>query len=392
MNDEFNAIITPIDPPLRMIDHGPLSGLDFVVKDLFDVAGRPTNAGNPDYAGYHGIPERNAVAVNMALAAGARLVGKTHLHELAYGITGINPHYGIPVNPLDAKRIPGGSSSGSAVAVASGLTPFSLGTDTAGSIRVPAGFCGIFSLRPTYGKIPVDGSVPLSPSQDTVGIFARDLDMLARVASVLVTTVQPNDIPIIRPQRIIILDDMSDWDPGMAKSFAALTDSLKRKGFKIQRLSFDLLRDSLEAQKVVQYSEVLGVHEKWLREKNPALGEDVALHIRTASKMSVAEIGRAVSKKAVMASEFVRILGRDGIFVLPVAAGPAPLILDISDMERSMKFRVQTLAFNTIASITGLPAVTIPIKNADGLSCGIQFIGQPDSDIELITMVSELSS
>ena len=391
MKDNNNAIITPVDPPICINAQGPLSGLDFVVKDLFDVVGFPTFAGNPEYGPYRGMPETNAAAVDSLLKAGGRLVGKTHLHELAYGITGINPHFGTPVNPLDPGRIPGGSSSGSAVAVAAGLVPFALGSDTAGSIRVPAGFCGIWSLRPTFDRIPVAGSVPLSPSMDTVGIFASNRETLERVARVMLDSDDSASFRDWTVKRALIPDDTSGWDPDLVRAFQTVIEAAQDMGLKLETFPGAILNESLDAQRVVQFAEILAVHEEWLKTCHPRLGEDVALHLETASKLSVAQIGRAVSRKAGFVAKFTKMLGHDGMFLLPVAAGPAPLVSDLANLESSLRFRIQTLALNTIASITGLPAATIPVIIPNGLSVGIQLIGAPYSDIGLISMVGRLA-
>ena len=391
MKDNNNAIITPVDPPICINAQGPLSGLDFVVKDLFDVVGFPTFAGNPEYGPYRGMPETNAAAVDSLLKAGGRLVGKTHLHELAYGITGINPHFGTPVNPLDPGRIPGGSSSGSAVAVAAGLVPFALGSDTAGSIRVPAGFCGIWSLRPTFDRIPVAGSVPLSPSMDTVGIFASNRETLERVAKVMLDSDNSASSGDWTVKRALIPDDTSGWDPDLVRAFQTVIEAAQDMGLKLETFPGVILNESLDAQRVVQFAEILAVHEEWLKTCHPRLGEDVALHLKTASKLSVAQIGRAVSKKAGFVARFTKMLGNDGMFLLPVATGPAPLLSDLADLHNSLGFRMQTLALNTIASVAGLPATTIPVKIPNGLSVGIQLVGLHYTDISLISMAGRMA-
>src|SRR5271155_634032 len=164
---------------------GPLSGLTFAVKDLIDVAGTPTGGGNPDWLKAQEPAATSAPAVEALLAAGATLYGKTITDELAFGLEGVNAHYGTPVNPACPDRIPGGSSSGSGVAVAAGLVDFALGTDTGGSVRVPASFVGVFGFRPTHGAVSTAGVLPFAPSYDTVGWFARDAGVLRRVGETL---------------------------------------------------------------------------------------------------------------------------------------------------------------------------------------------------------------
>src|SRR5512146_1091906 len=179
---------------------GPLAGLTFAAKDLFDVAGRPTGGGNPDWARHHPVPTRHAWAVQRLLDAGATLVGKTVTDEVSLGILGENPFDGTPLNPAAPDRVPGGSSSGSASAVAQGLCDTALGTDSGGSARVPASFCGLYGIRTTHGRLDVAGMMPQAPSSDTVGWFARDASTFGRVAEVLLG----EPIPAVRPARLLI--------------------------------------------------------------------------------------------------------------------------------------------------------------------------------------------
>ena len=172
----------------------PLSGLRLAVKDLFHMAGLPTSAGNPTWLATHPIPTKTASSVAALLNAGANFCGKTMTDELAYSLNGQNIHYGTPSNPVTPDRLPGGSSSGSAVAVASGLADIGLGTDTGGSIRVPASYNGLFGLRPTHGVIPSDNMVALAPSFDTVGWLTKDLTTLAKIASILLKSKPPKRI------------------------------------------------------------------------------------------------------------------------------------------------------------------------------------------------------
>src|SRR5215468_10273000 len=179
----FDGIVRPIR--VEGASTGSLAGTTFVAKDLYDVGGYATGAGNPDWERTHAAPSKTAPVIERLLSAGATLVGKSCTDELAFSLDGINIHYGTPLNPRFPDRLPGGSSSGSVSAVAAGLTDFALGTDTSGSIRVPASYCGVYGFRPTHGVVPIDGVVPLSPSFDTVGWLARDARMLARCGRVV---------------------------------------------------------------------------------------------------------------------------------------------------------------------------------------------------------------
>ena len=179
-----------IDPELTVgnLGNGILDGLTFAVKDVYAVAGHCSSAGNPDWLRSHNPPSEHAAVVRQLLQSGATLQGATHTDELMYSLGGENHHYGTPINPSAAGCIPGGSSSGSAVAVASGSVDFALGTDTGGSIRVPSAYCGVYGFRPTHGAVDIEGVIPLSPQFDTVGWMADRIDVLQKVGEVLLGT------------------------------------------------------------------------------------------------------------------------------------------------------------------------------------------------------------
>src|SRR5215218_2348723 len=189
--DEVGAFIPGPRRDIPGAADGPLAGLDFAAKDLFDVAGHPTTYGNPDWARTHPPAAGTAPCVSALLGAGARLRGKTKTVELAYGLTGENVWHGTPINPAAPDRFPGGSSCGSAAAVAAGLVDFAMGSDTGGSVRIPASYCGVFGIRPSWGAVSLAGACGLGPSFDTAGWFAARAGVLARVGDVLL----PQDNP-----------------------------------------------------------------------------------------------------------------------------------------------------------------------------------------------------
>jgi len=188
---------------LKATGGGPLEGLAFAVKDVFAIEGHTCSAGNPDWLRTHRPSKQHATVIELLLASGARLRGTTITDELMFSINGENVHYGTPVNPAAPDRIPGGSSSGSAVAVAAGLADFAIGTDTGGSVRVPSSYCGVYGIRPTHGAVSVEGLIPLAPGFDTVGWMARDANILLNVGQVVLghwtstPTVEP---PVSNPQ------------------------------------------------------------------------------------------------------------------------------------------------------------------------------------------------
>src|SRR5438270_12146492 len=204
---------------------GPLSGLTFAAKDLFDVAGHPTGGGNPDWARANPVPERHAWAVQRLLDAGSDLIGKTITDEVSLGILGENPFYGTPTNPRAPGHVPGGSSSGSAAAVAAGLCDIALGTDTGGSVRVPASFCGLYGIRPTYGRLDLSGMMQQAPTSDTTGWFARDADTFARASAVMLGEAIPGELP----RHLLVAENAFAFvEPDTASALRPLVDKLAR--------------------------------------------------------------------------------------------------------------------------------------------------------------------
>src|SRR5271166_643281 len=228
--DTLNAFCSHSIATLRGAPAGPLAGLKFAAKDLFDIAGHVTGAGNPDWLALHPPAGRTAPVVQALVDAGADMVGKTHTDELSRGIFGENAHYGTPINPRAPGRVPGGSSSGSAAAVAGGLVDFALGTDTGGSVRIPASFCGIFGIRPTHGRLSLEGVVGQAPSFDTVGWFAREAEILARVGEVLLGA---QVVRAPRPRRLIVATDAFAIAEGATA--AALYPAVERLATLVER-------------------------------------------------------------------------------------------------------------------------------------------------------------
>ncbi len=194
---------------------GPLDGLSFTAKDVFDIAGTTTGFGQPTWLATHGPAERTAPAVERLLAAGARLAGRAICDELTYSLTGENVYYGTPVNPRCPDRVPGGSSSGSASSVAGGLADLSLGTDCAGSVRLPGSYCGLWAMRPTHGRVPLEGAPPFAPSFDTAGWLARDPDVLERAGRVLLAD---DAAPMAPPRLLVARDAFSLLEPRVAEA------------------------------------------------------------------------------------------------------------------------------------------------------------------------------
>jgi amidase len=267
MTDPLGAFVPGVDVRLPGRAGGPLDSLTFAAKDLFDVQGFVTGCGNPDWAATHMAAERSAAAVETLLKAGASLVGKTITDEISLGLLGINRFYGTPLNPRATDRVPGGSSSGSASAVAGGACDIALGTDSAGSVRVPASFCGLFGLRPTLGRIDARGMMMQSPTFDTVGYFTRDAATFTKVGAVLLGE------PIVPrlPAEIIVATDAFAITDEVVRDALAPAVARCRQVAHVTETSLatgDLL-DWARWQRVLQRHEFRATFREWVDRVNP---------------------------------------------------------------------------------------------------------------------------
>ncbi|MDO9353533.1 MAG: amidase [Solirubrobacteraceae bacterium] len=362
---------------------GPLRGLTFAVKDLFDVAGHPTGAGNPAWLATHATPSKSAPLVDMLLAAGARLTGKTVTDELAYSLHGDNIHYGAPLNAAAPERVTGGSSSGSAAAVAARLVDFAIGTDTGGSTRVPASYCDIWGLRTTHGLLPAEGAVPLHLMFDCPTWLAADADVFERVGRVLAPESG------YAPKRLMLLDDaceLADLDFAfpLAAVVATLQDSL---GVSVQRLRASE-GSSLEAWRGAYMT--AGAHEGWRLHGDWISAEDrgfapaIAGRWRAASQVTDEAAAQARAQKDVIRQKMRDLLGEDGVAVLPSAASFAPRRdADPAEVDAT---RMRTMAITCIAGLAGLPQVNMPFTAPDGAPLGVSLLGPAGSDLALIRL------
>ena len=283
----LGAFCPHIDLDVSGAAQGPLAGLTFAAKDLFDVAGHTTGSGNPTWLATHPPATATAPAVKALLNAGARLVGKTITDELAFSINGENAHYGTPLNTKAPQRIPGGSSSGSASAVAGGAVPLALGTDTGGSVRVPAAFCGIYGFRPTHGRIPLDGVTPLAPSFDAVGWFTRDADLLERVGRVLLGLQGDEEV---RPRSLLLVEDaFAMTEPSVRAALGPAIDAVTATlgSPRDVTLSADGLGEGwLNAFRTLQMHEIWRTHGAWITAHKPHFGPGVAERFEASSKVT----------------------------------------------------------------------------------------------------------
>lgn len=372
---------------------GPLTGLSFAAKDLFDVAGRVTGAGNPTWLDTHGPAPADSPLVAALSAAGATLVGKVLTDELAFSLHGANVHYGTPLNPRAPDRVPGGSSSGSASAVAARLVDVALATDTGGSTRVPASYCGIWGLRTTHGRLSAEGLVPLCPSFDTPTWMADDAAVFARVADVLLAD-GGSDAAGWRARRVLRLDDawaLADdaFRGPLERVLATLAASLDAP-VQARRAADDgtVLDDWRRAFVTASSHEAWAVHGPWIERHAPRFGDAIAARWDVARRVGAADAEAARSRLTGIRSTVRALLGDDGVAVLPSAATVAPRRDD--DAPTVDAIRMRTQAITCIAGIAGLPQVSLPWPQAEGAPIGISLLGPAGSDRALIAMATRL--
>jgi len=362
---------------------GPLAGLTFAAKDLFDVAGQPTGGGNHDWARWHPVPDKHAWAVQRLLDAGATLIGKTITDEVSLGILGENAFDGTPLNPKAPDRVPGGSSSGSASAVACGLCDTALGTDTGGSVRVPASFCGLYGIRPTHGRLPLAGMLPQAPSSDTTGWFARDTATFACVSQVMLG----EDLPRELPKRLIIAIDafgFADADVQaalqlMVSRLTGLIGSVSEETMAPQGLSV-----WARAQRTLQPAEAWETFRPWIEARNPRMAFVVARNLIAGSRISAAERAWASLMQREARARLRHLLADGAILCLPTTPCPAPEKGQAISALDVVRDRITCLTAH--GGLTGAPQVSLPGGTVNGLPVGLSIIGAHGQDAMLVAV------
>ena len=385
--DELGAFCRHTHVTLRGAHEGPLSGLTFGVKDIYDVVGHKTGFGSPDWLRTHPEAQRTAPVVRQLLEAGAHMVGKTHTDELTFSLNGENAHYGTPVNVNAAGRIPGGSSSGSAAAVAGGLVDFALGSDTGGSVRAPASYCGIYGLRPTHGRVSLEDARPLASSFDTAGWFARDASIMERVGAILFSE-EPDET---MPARLIVAQDAFELAGHTAA--AALERGLNRvcdllgKPDRVE-VSSDGLGQWLDVFRVLQGAEIWAQHGGWVQESKPTLGPGIRQRMQWASTIQERDAAQARVKREAIAQRMATLLGTDTVMLLPTVPDIAPL--RNADPQSTEDYRVRALSLLCIAGLARLPQINLPYGKLNGCPIGLSLIGPRDSDMMLLAIAKSL--
>ncbi len=381
---DLNAFLDLPEVPVEHGESGPLTGLTLAVKDIFDVAGHVTGCGNPQRAAEARPAARTASSVKMILDAGARFAGKTQTDELAFSLFGQNVHFPHPVNPSAPDRVTGGSSSGSAAAVAGGLADIATGSDTGGSIRAPASFCGLIGLRPTHGRIPLDATMPLAPSLDTFGWFARDAGTYEAVAKVVLGG-DSHRTPLTRPLRVEALDRLV-FGPAEAAEYerlshlvAAVTGAPQPAG--PVRQSIDELYWCFRR---VQAHEAWAQHGKWIEAGGRGLAPAVEERFRFGATVSRAELLAEGARRKAFRAALADLLGDDGILILPTVPGAAPK--SAGSPEDFAAFRERAIRLLCWSGLSGFPQLSLPLGSIDDAPFGISLLGPRDSDRALIRL------
>lgn len=362
---------------------GPLAGMHFGVKDLYHLAGARTGFGHPVWLDTHAVQTVTATAVMRLLAAGASVIGKTHCDELCYSLNGINKHYGTPINVNAPGRIPGGSSSGSAAAVAGRLVDFALGSDTGGSVRVPASYCGILGMRPTHGAVPLDGAIPFAPSYDTPGWFAIDAGVFEHVGRVLLGDTRPAP----HTGRLLIASDAFAHTEAHAGN--ALRQALKALESRFPAVEEIVLAPEgidrwMDSFRVIQGAEIWTTHRAWIASLHPDFGAGIKERFVWASTIQPPAVALANAHRARIADRLNGLLEGNAVLAIPTTPGVAPRIdMPVGELER---WRNRALGLLCIAGHAGLPQVSLPLTRQDGLPLGLSLIAGRGNDTLLLEL------
>ncbi len=373
---------------------GRLQGIPLALKDLFDTAGIRTTAGSKFFA--ERVPQEDAAVVKKLRAAGAILLGKLNMHEIALGVTNVNPHYGPCRNPWSLERISGGSSGGSAAALAARLCLGALGSDTGGSIRIPASLCGVVGLKPTFGRVSLLGVTPLSWNLDHAGPMARRvLDaglLLQAIAGYDPLDPYSLDVPVsdyltgipagIKGWRIGLADDefFQETEPEVRQAVEAAAEVFKSLGGRLSRLEVPMARQAAQANGLMVTSDAAAYHQERLRSEPEKFGADVRQRLENGAAYTSTEYILARRTQTLARRQFEQIFEACDLLLLPATAVTAPLIEGPDAVEQARRLTRYTAPFN----LTGFPALSLPCGFSAGLPVGLQIVAPPWAEDRLL--------
>ena len=390
LNPQLNAFITVIPPEAEEAPQSgsmPLFGIPIAVKDLYDTKGIRTTGGSRFFADR--VPDEDAVVVSKIKKAGAKIVGKTNTHEIALGVTNNNPHYGACKNPWDTTRTPGGSSGGSAVAVATGMAMAALGTDTGGSIRIPAALCGVVGLKPTYGRVSLRGILPLSWNLDHAGPITRKVEDAALMLQVIggYDEEDPASVKTLpgdyashlkdgmreRKMMLAVGDFIEESDAEVLRAVHAAADVLKELGVSIVEINVNFLRDAALANALMTLADAATFHRERLKEHPDWFGADVRQRLELGAGYSTAEYILARRTQAETRRKLEALFDEYDGLLLPTTPITAPVLEGEDALERARVLTRFTSPFN----LSGMPALTVPCGfSSEGLPIGLQIISR----------------
>jgi len=398
---DLHAFITPPGEPARREaqraeqrlsrgESGALLGVPIAVKDLFATRALRTTAGSRILRNW--VPSSDAAVVARLRAAGAIVFGKTNLHEFAYGVSTANPWWGVARNPHDPRRSPGGSSGGSAIAVVAGLCAGALGSDTGGSIRVPASLCGCVGLKPTFGALPLDGAFPLGWSLDHAGPLARTVDD----AGVLLDVLSGGDAgrtsrrASTRGLRVGVLRGaiVEKVQPAVSRQVAAAAAALRRRGLRVREVAIPEMDWTVATQLVTLRAEASAVHARWIRTRPRAYGADVRIRLQLGSLVAGADYVLAQRMRARIRAAMSDVFHDIDVLLLPSTPIAAPVVGERTVRWRSEEEPVDGALVRLTApfNLTGLPALSVPYGATAGLPIGVQVVGQWNDEARVLAV------
>ena len=387
--DTVHALVPhTLKEPLAGHGEGSLAGLTFMVKDLFAIKGHKVGNGNPNYY-EHATPAREtAPVIKRLLEAGATCTGITICDEFFYSVLGTNAHYGQPVNARAPEHVTGGSSCGSAAAVAASMCDFALGSDTAGSIRVPASFSGLYGLRPSFGRIETKGATPMAPSYDTIGFLAREAELFRKIGHVLLE----GGKVAAKIQRLILAEDFfghaeAGADQALWRVLASIGPALPAPEHRT--IAGDKIDDWRNAFRLIQGFEIQSTLLPFIKFHNVDLGPGIKERFEAAARITFAEADAARALRADITKYLTTLVGPGTLIVLP-ATPTLPPERNIPDGASFSKFRSETLGYTCLAGHAGLPQISVPATEAAGCPIGLSFIGWRGGDEALLDLAVRL--